>query len=83
MLGDVAAQIIIKHIPLGLTRVDQPSTAGVFPHPDNVHAFVTVRNDDSLLVLNLETGGSGADFTGTQIKTTKPAAVIGRPSRRR
>ncbi|MDH3924821.1 MAG: hypothetical protein OET41_09440, partial [Xanthomonadales bacterium] len=51
-----AAQSIIKHIPLGLTRVDQPSTAGVFPHPDNVHAFVTVRNDDSLLVLNLETG---------------------------
>lgn len=56
MVGDVAAQSIIKHIPLGLTRVDQPSTAGVFPHPDNVHAFVTVRNDDSLLVLNLETG---------------------------
>jgi DNA-binding beta-propeller fold protein YncE len=56
MVGDVAEQEIIKHIPLGLTKVDQPSTAGVFPHPDNVHAFVTVRNDNSLLVLNLETG---------------------------
>ena len=56
MVGDVAGQRVIRYIPLGLTRVEQPSTAGVFPHPDNVHAFVTVRNDDSLLVLNLETG---------------------------
>jgi DNA-binding beta-propeller fold protein YncE len=56
MVGDVAGQSVVRHIPLGLTRVAEPSTAGVFPHPDNVHAFVTVRNDDSLLVLNLETG---------------------------
>ena len=56
MVGDVAGQEVIRHIPLGLTRVQQPSTAGVFPHPDNVHAFVTVRNDNSLLVLNIETG---------------------------
>ena len=56
MVGDVAGQKVIRHIPLGLTQVDQPSTAGVFPHPDNVHAFVTVRNDNSLLVLNIETG---------------------------
>jgi YVTN family beta-propeller protein len=56
VVGDVAGQIIVKHIPLGLTRVDEPSTAGVFPHPDNVHAFVTVRNDNSMLVVNLETG---------------------------
>jgi YVTN family beta-propeller protein len=28
----------------------------VFPHPDNRHAFVTVRNDNSMLVLDLETG---------------------------
>ena len=56
MVGDVAGQRVVRHIPLGLTRVEQPSTAGVFPHPDNVHAFVTVRNDDSMLVLNIETG---------------------------
>ena len=56
MVGDVANQNVIRHIPLGLTKVEQPSTAGVFPHPDNVHAFVTVRNDDSVLVINLETG---------------------------
>ena len=56
MVGDVAGQRVIRHIPLGLTEVDTPSTAGVFPHPDNVHAFVTVRNDDSMLVVNLETG---------------------------
>jgi YVTN family beta-propeller protein len=34
----------------------EPSTAGVFPHPDNIHAFVTVRNDNAMLVINLETG---------------------------
>jgi len=56
MVGDVAGQSVIRHIPLGLTRVDEPSTAGVFPHPDNIHAFVTVRNDNSMLVVNLETG---------------------------
>jgi YVTN family beta-propeller protein len=56
VVADVAGQSIVKHIPLGLTRVDQPSTAGVSPHPDNTHAFVTVRNDNSMLVINLETG---------------------------
>ena len=56
MVGDVAGQNVLRHIPLGLTQVERPSTAGVFPHPDNVHAFVTVRNDDSVLVINLETG---------------------------
>jgi len=56
MVGDVKTQTVIKHIPLGMTKVDKPSTAGVFPHPDNVHAFVTVRNDNSVLVINLETG---------------------------
>ncbi len=56
MVGDVAGQSIIRYIPLKLTLVDEPSTAGVFPHPDNIHAFVTVRNDNSMLVINLETG---------------------------
>ena len=56
MVGDVAGQRVIRHIPLGMTQVDDPSTAGVFPHPDNIHAFVTVRNDNSMLLVNLETG---------------------------
>ncbi len=56
VVADVAGQSIVRQIPLGLTRVDQPSTAGVFPHPDNIHAFVTVRNDNSMLIVNLETG---------------------------
>lgn len=56
VVGDVAKQEIVKSIPLGMTRVGQPSTAGVFPHPDNRHAFVTVRNDNSMLVLDLVTG---------------------------
>ena len=58
VLGDVAAQTIAKSIPLGMTKVDKPSTAGVFPHPDNRHAFVTVRNDNSMLVLDLVSGAT-------------------------
>ena len=46
----------VKSIALGLTKVSDPSTAGVFPHPDNRHAFVTVRNDDAMLVLDLVAG---------------------------
>src|SRR5215204_5616463 len=56
VVADVASQSIVKSIKLGLTKVPDPSTAGVFPHPDNRHAFVTVRNDDSMLVLDLMTG---------------------------
>ena len=56
VVADVAKQEILKSIPLGLTKIEKPSTAGVFPHPDNRHAFVTVRNDNSMLVLDLETG---------------------------
>lgn len=56
VLGDVASQSIAKSIPLGLTKVETPSTAGVFPHADNRHAFVTVRNDNSVLVLDLVSG---------------------------
>jgi DNA-binding beta-propeller fold protein YncE len=56
VLGDVATQTIAKSIPLGLTKVAKPSTAGVFPHPDNRYAFVTVRNDNSMLVLDLISG---------------------------
>lgn len=56
VVADVAKQAIVKSIPLGLTKVEKPSTAGVFPHPDNRHAFVTVRNDNSMLVLDLVTG---------------------------
>jgi DNA-binding beta-propeller fold protein YncE len=56
VVGDVATQSIVKSITLGLTKVSDPSTAGVFPHPDNRHAFVTVRNDDSMLVLDIVSG---------------------------
>jgi YVTN family beta-propeller protein len=56
VVADVAKQAIVKSIPLGLTKIDKPSTAGVFPHPDNRHAFVTVRNDNSMLVLDLVSG---------------------------
>ncbi len=53
---DVATQTVLKSIALGLTKVEAPSTAGVFAHPDNRHAFVTVRNDNSVLVLDLVSG---------------------------
>jgi YVTN family beta-propeller protein len=56
VVADVAKQEIVKSIKLGLTKVAEPSTAGVFPHPDNRHAFVTVRNDNSMLVIDLVTG---------------------------
>jgi YVTN family beta-propeller protein len=58
VVADVAKQEILKSIPLGLTKIEKPSTAGVFPHPDNRHAFVTVRNDNSMLVLDLITGAT-------------------------
>ena len=56
VVADVASQTLVKSIKLGLTKVTEPSTAGVFPHPDNRHAFVTVRNDNSMLVLDLVSG---------------------------
>jgi len=56
VVADVAKQEIVKSIKLGLTKVAEPSTAGVFPHPDSRHAFVTVRNDNSMLLLDLVTG---------------------------
>jgi YVTN family beta-propeller protein len=56
VVADVAKQEILKSIPLGLTKIEKPSTAGVFPHPDNRHVFVTVRNDNSMLVLDLVAG---------------------------
>lgn len=63
VMCSVANQNIYKTIPLGGKGVkvvvddpQGPSTAGVFAHPDNVHAFVTIRNDNSMVVLNLETG---------------------------
>lgn len=56
VVADVAGQKLLKSIPLGLTQVEAPSTAGVFPHPSGKWAFVTVRNDDSMLVLDLEKG---------------------------
>jgi YVTN family beta-propeller protein len=56
LVGDVATQSVLKSIRLGLAKVAEPSTAGVFPHPDNRHAFVTVRNDNSMLVVDLTTG---------------------------
>ena len=58
VIADVASQSIVKAIKLGLTKVAAPSTAGVFPHPDNRHAFVTVRNDNSMLVLDLVSGAT-------------------------
>jgi DNA-binding beta-propeller fold protein YncE len=56
VVADVAGQKLLKSIPLGRTQVEAPSTAGVFPHPSGKWAFVTVRNDDSMLVLDLVNG---------------------------
>jgi hypothetical protein len=56
VVGDVAGQRIERSIPLGMTHVSEPSTAGVFPHPSGRWAFVTVRNDSSMVVLDLDSG---------------------------
>ena len=56
VMCEVEGQKVSKSIALGMTKVASPSTAGVFPHPDNRHAFVTVRNDNSMLVLDLVSG---------------------------
>jgi YVTN family beta-propeller protein len=56
VVADVASQTIVKSIKLGLTKVREPSAAGVFPHPDSRHAFVTVRNDNSMLVVDVLSG---------------------------
>ena len=53
---DVVKRKVTRVIALSGTQVEDPSTAGVFPQPDGRHAFVTVRNDDSVLVLDLVTG---------------------------
>jgi len=76
VVGDVASQSIVKQIPLGLTQVDEPSTAGVFPHPDNIHAFVTVRNDNSMLIVNIETGETLAIRIGRAIGAVGAASTI-------
>jgi hypothetical protein len=44
MVAAMSWRSIVKSIKLGLTKVADPSTAGVFPHPDNRHAFVTVQS---------------------------------------
>ncbi len=78
VLGDVATQTIARSIPLGLTKVEKPSTAGVFPHPDNRHAFVTVRNDNSMLVLDLVTGATLARVAVQQSPDGVTWSPIGR-----
>lgn len=56
VVADVAEQRIARSIPLGRCEVADPSTAGVAPHPGGRWAFVTVRNDRSVLVLDLASG---------------------------
>lgn len=58
MVCDVARQDTVRSIPLALANVPDPATTGVFPHPSGRWAFVTVRNDDAMLVLDLESGAT-------------------------
>lgn len=78
VVADVASQTLLKSIPLGLTKVATPETAGVFPHPDNRHAFVTVRNDNSMLVLDLV---SGQTLARVEVQTS-PDGVTYSPAQR-
>lgn len=56
VLLDVKARKVTRAIALRGAKIPDPAATGVFPHPDGRHAFVTVRNDDSVLVLDLVTG---------------------------
>lgn len=60
VVAEVASQRIVRRITLGADGVKlpaaSPSTAGVFPHPDGRYAFVTVRNDNSMVVIDIQTG---------------------------
>ena len=60
VVADVASQRVIRRITLGADGVaipvSNPSTAGVFPHPDGRYAFVTVRNDDSMVIIDIQSG---------------------------
>lgn len=78
VLLDVKARRVVRAIPLGKTLVPDPSTAGVFPHPDGRHAFVTVRNDDSVLLLDLETG----ETLGRAAAQSSPDGVTWSPVQR-
>jgi len=60
VVGEVGGMRIARQIVLEKTGVESPSPAGVIAHPDNVHVFVTVRNDNSMLVVNLENGETEA-----------------------
>ena len=79
VVGDVAGQKLVKSIRLGRTKVVEPSTAGVSPHPGSRHAFVTVRTDDSMLVLDLE---SGETLARVEVQES-PDGVAYLPVRRR
>ena len=60
VVAGVASQRIVQRITLGAVGIKlpapSPSTAGVFPHPDGRYAFVTVRNDDSMVVIDIQSG---------------------------
>lgn len=57
---DTKSLSVHKRIRLGekgtKLSITNPSPAGVWPYRDSKHALVTVRNDNSMVVLNLESG---------------------------
>ena len=57
---DVAEMKVVRRIKVGATGVkvpvDNPSPAGVWPYMDSNFALVTIRNDNSLVIVDLHHG---------------------------
>ncbi len=76
---DVEKMEITRRIKVGGDKVTipNPSPAGVWAHADNQHALVTIRNDNSVVLVDLNTGE-----TLTRIEVQKsPDGVAMRPTR--
>lgn len=76
---DVEKMEITRRIKVGGAKVTvpNPSPAGVWAHADNQHALVTIRNDNSVVLVDLNTGE-----TLTRIEVQKsPDGVAMRPTR--
>jgi YVTN family beta-propeller protein len=55
---DVASMSVVRRIKVGgsLVRIQDPSPAGVWPYEDSNFALVTLRNDNSVVVVDLRNG---------------------------
>ena len=79
---DVKEMTVVRRIKLGADGVKipvaNPSPAGVWPYADSNFALVTVRNDNSVVILDLNSG----ETLGRIEVQTSPDGVAMKPARR-